>query len=383
MPRIGVAVSGGGDSMALLDLLRQAGAPLAVVSVDHGLRPEARHEIALVAQYCSAHGLDHDILQWQWDQRGSVQHAARDGRSASIAAWARDLGLRHVALGHTADDQAETVLMRLARGSGVDGLAAMRDVATRNGVHWLRPLLDTHRETLRVHLRESGIGWADDPSNEDPTYDRVKARQALKVLAPLGLNVERLTRTAAHMGRARNALEYALDALVRDAVTLESGDVVIAQVIFSQAPQEIQTRLVARALNWVSGQTYKPRFSALQATLARPEISALQGCLLIQKAGKLRITREWAAVAKTRCDVTSVWDGRWVLAGPHEKGQEVRALGEGGLAQCAEWRATGLSRQSLLASPSVWHGESLLAAPLAGLSEGWYAEIIADRSDFC
>ncbi|MGX9351084.1 tRNA lysidine(34) synthetase TilS [Shimia sp. W99] len=380
--RIGVAVSGGGDSMALLDLLRVAGWELAVVSVNHGLREEAAEEIALVAEYCARFGIAHEVLAWGWDGRGSVQAAARDGRRALISDWAKRRGIGHVALGHTADDQAETVLMRLGRGSGVDGLAAMAPVLARDGIVWLRPLLDVRRAELRDHLRQAGLVWADDPSNDDPAYDRIKARQALELLAPLGVSVERLTRTAAHMARARAALDYAERQLVAEAVTFDAGDVVIALAAFDAAPEELRTRVVARALNWVSGQVYKPRFDALQAALAAETTTALHGCLVIRKGGCLRITREWAAVAGVRCDITAAWDGRWRLDGPGQAGLEIAALGEAGIAECPDWRATGRPRVSVLASPAIWQGARLVAAPLAGRAEGWSARITGKRADF-
>ncbi|PSL19966.1 tRNA lysidine(34) synthetase TilS [Shimia abyssi] len=381
-PRIGVAVSGGGDSMAMLDLLRRAGVALDVVSVDHGFRAEAADEMTLVARYCARHVLRHDVLSWSWDGRGNKQDAAREGRAALIADWAVARGLGHVALGHTLDDQAETVLMRLSRGSGVDGLAAMMPVSQRLGVRWLRPVLSVQRAELRAYLRAEEQAWADDPSNDDTSYDRVRVRKLLEGLEPMGLSAKRLARTAAHMARARDALDWALGALVREVVTLDSGDVVITLPKFAAAPEDLQTRLLARALGWISGDAYKPRYSALEAALKSKTVFALSGCLVIRKRDQLRITREWAAVAESCCAVGELWDGRWRLTGDAQNGMEIRALGEAGLAECTEWRATGRPRQSLLASPSVWHNGVLVAAPLAGLDAGWYAEIVPEHGDF-
>lgn len=378
-PRIGVAVSGGGDSMALLDLLQGTGLALAAVSVDHGLRPEARDEVALVARYCAARGLDHAILTWRWNGRGNVQEAARRGRSLAISDWARGRGIDHVALGHTADDQAETVLMRLARGSGVDGLAAMAPVARREGITWLRPVLEMRRAELRDHLRGVGQDWVEDPSNEDSGYARVRVRNAMDLL---GLDVGRLTRAAAHMARARSALEAGMRALARDCVTLDAGDVVIDAPSLAAAPEELRTRLMAGALGWVSGQGYRPRYDALIGVLEATRPVALHGCLVIPKGGRVRIAREWKAVAGLTCAPQEPWDGRWRLIGPDESGLEIRALGEAGLRDCPDWRNAARPRQSVIASPAVWRGPVLVAAPLAGLERGWRAVIEPERADF-
>ncbi len=382
IPRFGVAVSGGGDSFALLDLLHLNKVQMDVVSINHGLRPEAASEVALVSNYCSARCLSHDVLHWTWDGRGSVQLAAREGRSKLMSQWAKTRGISHVVLGHTKDDQAETFLMRLTRGSGVDGLAAMAPVTKHNGMIWLRPMLGIKRSELRAHLTLRNILWAEDPSNEDMAYDRVRARKALDVLTPLGLHVDRLALTADHMGRARVALDYAESILTQEVARIEAGDVVIEWDRFNRAPEELRTRLLANALGWVSGQIYRPRYTALKAAMATKSTYVLQGCVIIRKKNTFRISREWAAVAKTRCAVGELWDGRWLLSGKAKKSLYVRALGEEGLRECAAWRNTGKPRQSLFATPSIWHEKTLISAPLAGLARGWRAEIVPERLHF-
>ncbi|MGB3147286.1 MAG: tRNA lysidine(34) synthetase TilS, partial [Paracoccaceae bacterium] len=189
--RLGVAVSGGGDSMALLHLLadwRKAGGPeLLAVTVDHGLRPEAAAEAGFVADHCLGLGIAHETLCWTgWDGRGNLPDQARRARYRLIVGWARRHGLARVALGHTLDDQAETVLMRLLRGSGVDGLSAMADCRVEAGIAFCRPLLSVQRQDLRHYLTARSVPWLEDPTNDDPDYDRVKARQALATLAGLG-----------------------------------------------------------------------------------------------------------------------------------------------------------------------------------------------------
>ncbi|WP_165929096.1 tRNA lysidine(34) synthetase TilS [Shimia isoporae] len=380
---IGVAVSGGGDSMAVLDLLRRWGrATLAVASVNHGLRDAAADEIALVSNYVSEHGLRHDVLDWKWDRGGNLQASAREGRREALRVWARSHGISHVVLGHTADDQAETFLMRLARGSGVDGLAGMAEVRKEGEITWLRPLLSARREDLRSYLRTEKIIWADDPSNEDTTFDRVKARQMMDVLKPLGLTVERLVQTADHMGRERTTLHWAAAEAKAQFAQQSRGDIVLDAAVWSALPQSLAFRLLADALSFVSGQAYRPRFKTLAAVFDAEKVTSLHGCLILKGKNSVTITRELRAVQSEVVAFGSVWDGRWMVRGPDVEGGVVGALGEAGLALCGNWRETGVPRVSLLSSPAVWRGEELIAAPLAGFGEGWYAELINGRDVF-
>jgi tRNA(Ile)-lysidine synthetase-like protein len=220
---IGLAVSGGGDSMAMLHLAapwaRVMGIRLWVATIDHGLRAESAAEAALVAQACTDLGLSHSTLKWDgWDGKGNLQASARAARHDLLGRWRGSV--QHIAFGHTEDDQAETVLMRLTRGSGVEGLSGMSarqtisDTALPNldSSAWtlLRPLLPTTRAELRHYLRVLHIPYVDDPTNDDLTYDRVKARKALDILAPLGLTAQTLAQTATRMARAVQHLSTAL-----------------------------------------------------------------------------------------------------------------------------------------------------------------------------
>ena len=381
---LGVAVSGGGDSMALMALLAGwaagRGVTLAAVTVDHGLRPEASEEAALAARQAARFGLAHDTLKWGgWDGAGNLQDAARRARAGLIADWATARGIAAVALGHTLDDQAETVLLRLARGSGVDGLAGMAPRRRADGVTWLRPMLALGRAELRDWLAAEGIPWADDPSNLDPRFDRVKARRALTALAPLGIGAGGLAATARHMARARRALEEAVrDAARALARATPTGDVEIARDGLARLPAEIRLRLMAHALRFVASAPYRPRLDALErltdAALAGRG-GTLHGCRVEAGGPALAVIREAAALRDTTAQPGALWDGRWRVTGPAgaPAGLRVAALGESGLAACPDWRETGAHRASLLASPAVWAGERLVAAPLAALGGGWRA----------
>ncbi len=381
---IGVAVSGGGDSTALLVLAcgHFRADRVTALSVDHGLREEAKRELAKVADLCALLGCAHRIFTWSdWDQRGNLQAEARAARHRLMAEWAAQTGAQTILLGHTGDDQAETVLMRLARGSGVDGLAAMQPVHVRDGVRWVRPLLDIAREDLRAFLLARGTVWSEDPTNEDDSFERIRLRKMMPELAKIGLDRARLVQTAAHMSRARTALRQQVKALAARIVQQQAGDLLIDRAGFEAAAPELQSRLMADALCFISGQTYPPRYAALSA-LMQDGAGTLHGALLVSDTKTLRLTREAAALQGTECGPDALFDERWTLIGPMQPGQRVRALGEAGLSQLDTWRASGLPRASLAASPAIWHGETLIAAPLAHFNPAWRAELVGNRADF-
>ncbi|MEL7213242.1 MAG: tRNA lysidine(34) synthetase TilS [Pseudomonadota bacterium] len=382
--KLGVAVSGGGDSTALLVLAcGHFGADrVTALSVDHGLRAEAKRELAQVADLAAQLGCAYEVFTWNgWDQRGNLQAEARAARYRLMAEWGAQTGTDTIFLGHTGDDQAETVLMRLARGSGVDGLAAMQPLHVRNGVRWVRPLLEVGREELRRFLLARGTVWSEDPTNEDESFDRIRLRKMMPELAKIGLDRARLVQTAAHMARARSALRQEVARLAAQSVQQQVGDLLITRAAFDAAPRELQSRLLAEALRFISGQTYAPRYAAL-AALIDAGGGTLHGALVTSDAKSLRITREAAALRSADCGPDALFDNRWTLIGPMEPTHRVRALEEASLAQLEDWRTSGLPRASLAASPAIWQGETLIAAPLAHFNPAWRAELVGNRADF-
>lgn len=388
-PRIGVAVSGGGDSVALLHLLcdwaRGRDVTILAATVDHGLRPAAADEARGVAQACAALGVRHVTLPWRgWDRQGNVQAMARAARRRLLRDWAGQAGLCAVTLGHTADDQAETVLMRLARGSGVDGLGGM---VARDGV-FLRPLLGVSRASLRDWLMVRGLVWVDDPSNDDTRFDRVKARQMLTLLAPLGLTVARLTDTADHMARARVTLWQAAADWAQRFVRAEAGDLIFAPAALDLWRSDVEARVFAAAVQWIGSAGYRPRYDALLSAaraVQGGQARTLGGVALLPHGnGGARLTREAAAVqGRVSIDphAPTRWDGRWYLArqggeaAPDPSPWHIAALGAAGLLQAKGGQKPALPRASLLASPAIWAEDRLISAPLAGFGIAWQAKL--------
>ena len=377
--KMGVAVSGGGDSMALLSLLHPWCAErcieLRIISVDHGIRPESRSECSRVGAFAAELGAAHEILTCEQIPPGNLQDAARRLRYTMIASWAARNGLANVALAHTLDDQAETFLLNLARGSGVDGLSAMPIVVRRRGIRWLRPLLKVSRAELRTHLKDRGIAWIDDPSNNDERFDRVKARRLLDSVGELGASKERLAATAERMQEAREVLEdVATGAAVKVMTVGELGDVHFSGGFWGLG-KETRLRLAAGAIRRVSGSDYRPRiatlFSALKAVRSGKGFT-LSGSHFVAGADLgFSVVRELAACGPSVA-ADAIWDRRWRLADkPAPPGSVIGPLGEEGLRECEEWRRTSQLRESLIASPALRAGEELLSAPFAGMPNGW------------
>lgn len=366
---IGVALSGGGDSTALLHLCLAAGLRVEAVTVDHRLRPESAAEAAAVAASCGALAVPHAVLAWEHGAiSGNLMDAARRARIGLIRDWALSRGIGIVVLGHTRDDVAETVLMGLARAAGLAGLSGMRAEWEDSGLRFLRPLLEAGREELRDWLRGRGIAWVEDPTNENDRFTRVKARKALVALAGLGITAERLAEVAGNLARAQEAL--AVQVAGAERWIAERAGALRFDAGFWAEPGEVQRQVVVAAVLWLSGADYAPRAAEverLSAALRTGADATLAGC----RARKGWLMREPRALGGP-VRVGGLWDGRWRVDGP---AGEVRALGEQGLRQVPDWRDTGLPREVLMVTPAVWDGDRLLAAPLAGLSADWTARL--------
>lgn len=378
--RLGVAVSGGSDSTALLHLLvaisRDAGITLFAATVDHGLRPEAADEAASVAALCAELGVSHVTLKWLgWDRSGNLQDQARRARYDLLRNWAIGQNIPVIALGHTADDQAETVLMRLGRSAGVKGLSAMAPNRGFDGVDLWRPLLFATRAQLRNYLVAEGIGWIDDPSNQDRRFDRVKARQALAQLAELGITADSLARVASNLGHANRALDRYAQESARKVAQEQAGSVRVDRIGFAALPEEIRRRLVVGIVARISGEGYPPRQNKVDQVIqavTKGKSTTIGGCRVAPQGDCSWFCRELNAVVGQVSLPGAPWDGRWIAVGPDTRDAQVRVLGEEGLRQVPDWRLVGAPRVALLATPAIWVGDDLLAAPFAGLGAGWH-----------
>ncbi|WP_029877297.1 tRNA lysidine(34) synthetase TilS [Xanthobacter sp. 126] len=250
-----LAVSGGPDSTALLHLAARwraqspGGPRLFAATVDHGLRPAAAEEAADVARLAARLNVPHRTLRWQGEKpdRG-LQEAARDARYALLTAEADRVGASALALAHTCDDQAETVLFRMVRGSGLAGLAAMSAETARGELILLRPFLGLPKARLVATLDAANIAYASDPSNLDARFARPRLRSLAPALAQEGLDARGLARLARRLARADSALEAVTERVEADLVTIDRSGVAIEAARFAELPEEIALRLLGRCV---------------------------------------------------------------------------------------------------------------------------------------
>ncbi|HEY1540773.1 MAG TPA: tRNA lysidine(34) synthetase TilS [Xanthobacteraceae bacterium] len=316
-PALVLAVSGGPDSTALLWLAahwrkrQRRGPKLIAVTVDHGLRPEARREAAAVKRLAGRLGVVHRTLRWTGRKPASgLQHKAREARYRLIAAAAARAGATCVVTAHTIDDQAETILFRLARGSGVVGLAGMARVRPlvmpATGVFLVRPLLEVAKSRLVATLLAAKIAAADDASNRDPRFARTRLRTLMPALVSEGLDARVFARLARRVRRADAAIEFAVAAAASalsdgaaDSVWPERGPIMFPAQDFAGLPAEVALRLVGRAIAWVGDEgpvelgKLEALAEALAAALAGPVRfrRTLAGALLTLANGRIIVER--------------------------------------------------------------------------------------------
>jgi tRNA(Ile)-lysidine synthase len=321
-PSLTLAVSGGPDSVALMFLAarwrhaRKHGPQLAAVTVDHGLRQESAREAAAVKRLAEQLGVTHQTVRWRGPKpRTGIQEKARAARYRLLIQAARKAGSRHLVTAHTLDDQAETVLFRLARGSGVGGLGGMVRSTPLDGLTLLRPLLGVPKARLVATLEAERIPFVDDPSNRDPRFARPRWRRLMPELAAEGLDAQGLARLAKRMARANAAIEFAVDAALRDVSQGQWRDekpIVLDCDGLSRLPKEIAVRLVGRAIAargdegpaelrklealadalenaWSSRQQ-----ATLRRTLAGAMVTLTQRRLSVERAPKRRVHRKQA-----------------------------------------------------------------------------------------
>ncbi len=391
-----LAVSGGPDSLALLHLIaewrRRLGgqAPkVCVATVDHGLRAESALEAAAVADQCAGLGLDHATLVWTGPKpKRGVPDAARRARYALLEAHAATLQPGRsmaVVTAHTQDDQAETLVMRLARGAGVDGLAAIvpeRPLSPGSGIVLVRPLLGISKARLVASLIERGVTWCEDPTNFDAAFERVRVRGVLASLQDAGVERAALAATARRMGDARAALDFAALAF-KETLQLSFNSEVFAafdRQAFERGPGLLRQRVIEGLIRRFGGTSPAPELSGIEALIAhmaaKPKSSATLGGTVVSSGERwIRIWRE--AGRLTAADLTLVpgvpqlWDKRfWVMVSePCSVPVRVKALGRAGYSGISARVIPGHRppANAAHALPAFWSGAGLLGVPTLAL----------------
>jgi len=349
-----LAVSGGSDSMALMRLaaetLKPAGARLVVATVDHALRPGAAGEAVWVADQAKSLGLSHEVLTWAGEKPAAgVQAAARAARYRLLAESANRVGAGAVMTGHTEDDVVETFIMRLSRGAGLAGLAAMRDerfIAAGAGapVTLVRPLLEITRDALRRYLKGLGQAFLDDPTNHDLSFERARLRQGLAALRG-GPDPAMMASSARRLAAAAEAAGQAEARLLRDwgGVFLGWGGACLDAARLTGLEGEMAGAALARIIRAVSGADYRPDPEDAAAACGRAlggGKATLGGAMIERQEGRLYVYREPAALtgragvapAKDLAlapGAAALWDARFVIANRTDQPIRVGAAGAG------------------------------------------------------
>jgi tRNA(Ile)-lysidine synthase len=370
-PLIAVAVSGGADSMALALLCHHwanaQGGRVFALSVDHRLRPESAAELRQVKRWLALHGIAHVSLAWNRVRRpaSALQKQARAARYALMTAWCRRRGALHLALAHHAGDQAETVLMRLARG-GIDGLAGISAIASRDGVRLIRPLLAVEPGRLRATLHAAKQDWIEDPSNSNPAFERVRWRS---LIAPALIG--EIAAAAAAIGRERQRREQAVADLLATARIDPAGFLVMPFAGWAAAPAALAERALGRCVIAIAGEDYAPHqesLARLSAELAGGKRGAtLGGCRILRRRDDLYVFREPAAAERLgiRAGGKAMWDGRFEITSA--AAGTLAVLGEPGWARLPKSRRpASLPRDCALALPALWRSGRPVSLFLSG-----------------
>ncbi|MCP4384684.1 MAG: tRNA lysidine(34) synthetase TilS [Hyphomicrobiales bacterium] len=382
---IALAVSGGADSLALLELIdrwrRRPGRPRAIVlTVDHRLRPGSGEEARKVAKIAGSRGLSAKVLTVTGAvPTANVEAGARDARYGLLTTAARACGATHLLTAHHQDDQAETVLIRIQRGAGVFGLAAMRPAVECGDLTIFRPFLVLPRARLAATTAAAGFEPVDDPMNRDPRFLRARIRRLMPTLAAAGIGATELAATAERCAAAAAAIDTATDAVIQAAVVVDDLAIArIARADFCAAPKEVRLRLLSRLLMAAGGAHYPPRYRRLAAlhealtgaseglrkrTLAGVTIDCRPAEILVyREAG-----RSGLAHHPIRPGVPLSWDRRFRVALDADAPSDltVGPIGETGRTQI-DLRPRGVPIAALMVQPGIWRRKQLLAAPSLG-----------------
>ena len=376
---LAVAVSGGSDSMALAVLAknwvgRYRGSLTALV-VDHGLRAESSAEASRVQGVLKGLGISAEILVWSGDKPATgIQAAARAKRYALLENWCARHGVLHLLTGHHLDDQAETIAMRAARQSGVDGLAGMSAIVERSQCRLLRPLLGQYREELRAYVHDLGISWIDDPSNSDNRFERARLRRR-----PRHDFVQ--AKEIACAGNRRLEHEHSvLIALARSMTLHPFGFCTLEMLSLESAAAQTCAGALSRVVAGIGGQLYRPSPSAAAhlcdqvSRLAPGRAATLGGCLVTRGQHSLTVTRETGRLPAIRSMTLGsghLWDGRFwieaVLVGTREGLVDIGPLGQQGW-KCVEASVSNhlvadLPKSAIWALPALWIDGEVAAVP--------------------
>ncbi|WP_246091386.1 tRNA lysidine(34) synthetase TilS [Swingsia samuiensis] len=351
---IGVAVSGGADSLALAWLARQWRKNIVAFVVDHGLRAEAAAEARGVAQQLAALGIVTHVLKLAPFPSGRIQERARDARFDALEKACAEAGCIDLLVGHHLHDQDETVWMRSAAGSGSHGLAGIAPVSIRGRIRVVRPLLSVHPERLRGMLRRMGLDWVEDPSNHNRRFERVRWRQDLTSDQRLQ---SRVWQRQADSQRKKQDEKLAYH-LAQYATWHAEGWVFLHK-------DGLEEHALSSLIRLVAGNKYRPAREKVQSLLRQGQ--GTLGGVTMQPAGRfgegvLLVREERAVEKKIPAHSCQVWDQRWLCRVEDiPEGAQIGAVGD--YAAQYDGRKLGVPARALRVLPALWYGNEIIRLP--------------------
>ena len=376
-PVIAVATSGGPDSLALALLAHQwaqeQGGKAIALTVDHQLRKESTEEAHTVRGWLQEKNIDHHILTWQRGLKeqipqSALQAKAREARYQLLGQWCKDHGIQHLLTGHHSQDQLETFMIRLAKGSGLKGLTGIRDEISTPFGRILRPLLTIDSESLRKMLHELGQPFIEDPSNNNQDFTRIRWRKLLPILAAEGLTANGLQETLERLRHSQRLIDQHISSLLQQYMTFSPYGYIILQKSVGHESGEVFEEILKRIFTLMGTKNYPVRRQALHRAIVKlmEETSmTLAGCQILKKTNEWWITREPAAVGDPifieSCG-TYYWDERFIIEVHKNIPCRIDSLGNGlhQLDETSKEKLKHIPSLILQTLPALWKGENLI-----------------------
>ena len=385
--KIAIAVSGGVDSMVLMNLAKESDflndKNVFILVVDHGLRAESKQEAKFVKNEAKKLGFPTRILKWKGSKPNKrIQEEARNKRYSLLINFCRENNINNLYLAHHLDDQIETFLFRMFRGSGLQGLTSFSSSYERNGLTLIRPLIDTPKSELISYARRKKINWVEDPSNKNQKYDRVKLRKVLPLIYKEGFDKKVFLKSVKKLRLANQALDQITKEFVLQYVIINKNiSVFIKQELFLTAPEDVQLRVLQNTIRIFSGERYySPNYLKILNLMnwARNDndISAktLGGTIFRKRKGGLILYKEVKKLNEIKPIKLSkskyrAWDNRFLIKINKSVKGEISYLGNEGVKILKSKKIlgkkgfNGIPLTALYSIPAMWDGKRLISAP--------------------
>ena len=385
--KIAIAVSGGVDSMVLMNLAKESDflndKNVFILVVDHGLRAESKQEAKFVKNEAKKLGFPTRILKWKGSKPNKrIQEEARNKRYSLLINFCRENNINNLYLAHHLDDQIETFLFRMFRGSGLQGLTSFSSSYERNGLTLIRPLIDTPKSELISYARRKKINWVEDPSNENQKYDRVKLRKVLPLIYKEGFDKKVFLKSVKKLRLANQALDQITKEFVLQYVIINKNiSVFIKKELFLTAPEDVQLRVLQNTIRIFSGERYySPNYLKILNLMnwARNDndISAktLGGTIFRKRKGGLILYKEVKKLndikpIKLSKSKYKAWDNRFLIKINKSVKGEISYLGNEGVKILKSKKIlgkkgfNGIPLTALYSTPAMWDGKRLISAP--------------------